>query len=383
MAIGGPGVPYAMIGGGEGAFIGAVHRSAARLDGSAALVAGCFSRNFDNTRRTAASLGLSEDRAYTSWEGLLDAEARRPDEEKPAFVAIVTPNDTHAQIATSAIERGFAVLSDKPAARNRREAETIAAAIEAHGGVYGLTHTYLGYPMVAQASAMIARGDIGQIRRADVRYVQGWLSAPLEEDDATGAAWRTDPSIAGEAGGLGDIGTHAATLIEYVTNDRIERVSADAGALVPGRRLDDDAGVLLRMSGGARGCLTCSQIANGEENGLSFSVYGATGCLSWHQEEPNTLHYRRQGMPGQRLRAGVDHAYLSDEARAMCRTPSGHPEGYLEAFANLYRAFTDRLINPDSRLFMPGIREGLSGHAFVEAVLENSKGRDKWTTVSR
>ncbi|WCL55221.1 Gfo/Idh/MocA family protein [Gimibacter soli] len=373
-----------MVGGGEGAFIGDIHRMAARLDGQIELVCGAFSRDAENCRRTAASLGLAPERAYESYEAMFVAEAALPADVRMQFVAIVTPNHLHLPVALAALKHGFHVMSDKPATLNLAEAVTLEAAIKASGCHYGLTHTYLGYPLVRQARDMIAAGEIGAVRRISVEYPQGWLSAPLEGSGNKQADWRTDPARAGLGGALGDIGTHASSLAEYITGDRISHVCADLRAVVPGRRLDDDVAVLFQMEQGAHGSLMASQISAGEENGLWIRISGEKGTLEWHQMAPNELILRRPGAPVATYHAGAEFEYLTLAARRACRTPSGHPEGYIEAFANLYRDFAS-IVRGDKRALddapLPGIELGLSAMAFVEAVVKNAAGDEKWTDI--
>lgn len=378
-----------MVGGGAGAFIGDVHRRAAALDGQIELVCGAFSRSADNSRATGESLFLDPERAYGSWQEMLDRERERPAEDRMELVSIVTPNDVHLPVATAALEAGFHVISDKPATRDLAEALELKAVIESADGLYGLTHTYLGYPLVKEARDRVARGEIGTLRKVYVEYPQGWLSTLLEATGQKQADWRTDPERSGPSGCMGDIGTHAATLAEYISADFIAEVCADLTIFVEGRRLDDDGSVLIRMAGGAKGVLTASQVCSGEENNLNIRLYGESGGLEWRQQEPNTLWLKRQGEPASRLRAGVDQGYLGAAAQAHMRTPSGHPEGYFEAFANIYRNFASAIgahaagVTHDALLDYPTIEEGVSGLAFIDAILRNDRTGEKWTKVSR
>ena len=328
-----------MVGGGAGAFIGDVHRRAAALDGQVELVCGAFSRSADNSRATGESLFLSPERAYGSWQEMLEQERQRPAEQRMELVCIVTPNDVHLPVAAAALQAGYHVISDKPATRDLAEALELKSVIESADTLYALTHTYLGYPLVKEARDLVAGGEIGKLRKIYVEYPQGWLSTLLEATGQKQADWRTDPERAGPSGCMGDIGTHAATLAEYISGDLIAEVCADLSIFVEGRKLDDDGAVLIRTAGGAKGVLTASQVCSGEENNLNIRLYGESGGLEWHQQEPNTLWLKRQGEPARRLRAGVDQGYLGAAAQAHMRTPSGHPEGYFEAFANIYRNF--------------------------------------------
>ena len=378
-----------MVGGGVGAFIGDVHRKAAALDGQIELVCGAFSRSAENSRATGESLFLDSERAYGSWQEMLDGERKRPAGDRMEMVSIVTPNDVHLPAARAALEAGFHVISDKPATRDLAEALELKSVIESADGLYGLTHTYLGYPLVKEARDRVARGEIGPLRKVYVEYPQGWLSTLLEATGQKQADWRTDPERSGPSGCMGDIGTHAATLAEYISGDIIAEVCADLTIFVEGRRLDDDGSVLIRMAGGAKGVLTASQVCSGEENNLNIRLYGESGGLQWRQQEPNTLWLKRQGEPARRLRAGVDQGYLGAAAQAHMRTPSGHPEGYFEAFANIYRNFASAIVAHaagelhDSLLDYPTIEEGVSGLAFIDAIIRNDSGGEKWTKVSR
>lgn len=378
-----------MVGGGAGAFIGDVHRKAAALDGQIELVCGAFSRSAENSSETGKSLFLDPQRAYDSWQEMLDRERQRPADGRMELVSIVTPNDVHLPIARAALEAGYHVISDKPATRDLAEALELKSAVESADGLYGLTHTYLGYPLVKEARDLVAQGELGILRKIYVEYPQGWLSTLLEATGQKQADWRTDPERSGPSGCMGDIGTHAATLAEYITGDLIAEVCADLTIFVEGRKLDDDGAVLFRTEGGAKGVLTASQVCSGEENNLNIRVYGESGGLEWHQQEPNTLWLKRQGEPARRLRAGVDQGYLSAAAHAHMRTPSGHPEGYFEAFANIYRNFACAIAaheageSHDPLHDYPTIDEGVSGLAFIDAIIRNDRSDEKWTRVSR
>ncbi len=378
----------AMAGGGEGAFIGGVHRMAAALDGEWELVAGTFSSDADRNRRSGAALGLAPDRVHDSIAALLADERSRPEDERIHAVAIVTPNHLHAPMAIAALNAGFPVFSEKPMAMNLAEARAIAEGARASGQLYALAFTYSGYPMVEEARARVARGDFGAIRLVHVEYVQGWLSSPLDREGNKQAEWRTDPARAGLGGALGDIGTHAFQLAEHVSGLAVEALSADVTTHVAGRMLDDDVNVLLRFAEGARGTLRATQVAAGEENGLRLRIHGEKGGLEWSQMEPNTLTLRWLDRPAEIVRAGGPG--LSPTTLPRLRTPSGHPEGYIEAFGNLYRAVAGTLRDggpaqggaPGEASWFPGLESGLRTMAFVEAVLANAGSDEKWTALS-
>lgn len=374
----------AMAGGGEGAFIGGVHRMAAALDGDWQLVAGAFSSDPARNRRTGEQLGLDPARVHDTLDALLADERARPEGERIDAVAIVTPNHLHAPMAIAALDAGFPVFSEKPMAMNLAEAQAIAEAARASGRLYALAFTYSGYPMVEEARARVARGDFGRVRLVHVEYVQGWLSSPLDREGNKQAEWRTDPARAGLGGALGDIGTHAFQLAEHVSGLTVEALSADVTTHVAGRMLDDDVNVLLRFADGARGTLRATQVAAGEENGLRIRIHGEKGGLEWSQMEPNTLTLRWLDRPAEIVRAGGPG--LSPTTLPRLRTPSGHPEGYIEAFGNLYRAVAGSLRDDAPKggalgeaKWFPGLESGLRTMAFVEAVLESARSEEKWT----
>lgn len=376
-----------MVGGGRGAFIGAVHRMAAALDGQIELVCGAFSSDAPRSKDSGADLFLPPDRCYGTFDEMMSAEAALPAERRMDFVSIVTPNHLHFAPAKAALEHGFHVVSDKPATFNLAEAKELGALLERTGLLYALTHNYTGYPLVKEAREIIRSGRIGKIRKVVVEYPQGWLATRLEESGMKQAAWRTDPARSGAAGCLGDIGTHAANLAEYVTDLRIAELAADLTAFVPGRRLDDDANVLLRFHGGAKGVLHASQISVGEENDLKIRAYGELGGLEWRQQGPNTLLLKWPDRPAEILRTGL--SCLGAAAAANTRLPSGHPEGFIEAFANIYRNFANHLRavldgrEPDpNALDYPKIADGIRGMAFIEAAVESSKHNARWTALS-
>jgi len=372
-----------MVGGGEGAFIGQVHRIAAALDGEIELVCGAFSSDPERSRRSGAALHLPTGRVYDSYRQMMAAEADLPADERMQFVAIVTPNHMHYPVAAAALDAGFHVLSDKPATLDLAEALALRERVRETGLLYGLTHTYTGYPLVKEARARVAAGELGSIRKVVVEYPQGWLADRQEDADNKQAAWRLDPKQAGISSCMGDIGVHAANLAEYITGLAISQVCADLTAFVPGRTLDDDGSVLLRFDNGARGVLMASQVSVGEENALRIRVYGEQGGLDWSQQEPNTLWLKWNDRPTQMLRTGG--GYLGPLAAANTRTPGGHPEGYLEAFANIYLAFAGQVRareeggTVDARAAdCPGIDEAIRGMAFIELAVAASASDVKW-----
>lgn len=375
-----------MVGGGRGAFIGAVHRIAAAIDGQIELVCGAFSSDAQRSRDSGADLFLPAHRCYGSYAEMMEKEAALPADERMDFVAIVTPNHVHFPAAKAALEAGFHVLSDKPATFDLAEARELEQIIERTGLLYGLTHNYTGYPLVKQAREMVRDGKLGKIRKVVVEYPQGWLATKLEDSGQKQASWRTDPKRSGAAGCIGDIGTHAENLAEYITGLRIVELAADISTFVEGRLLDDDGNVLVRFENGAKGVLHCSQISVGEENNLSIRVYGEKGGLEWHQAEPNTLLVKWLTEPTQIFRTG--NGYLGLAAAANTRTPPAHPEGYLEAFANVYRsfanhirAFIDGSVPDQASLDYPKIHDGIRGMAFIEAVVESAAANAAWTRL--
>jgi predicted dehydrogenase len=367
-----------MIGGGEGAFIGAIHRAAAALDGHWQLVAGAFSSDPDRNRRSGAALGIAPARTYATLDALLAAERALPADERIDALSIVTPNHLHAPMAIAALDAGFHVFCEKPMALDLAQARLIAQAAERSGRHFGLAFTYSGYPLVEEARSRVAHGDLGKIRLVQVEYSQGWLSEAIDRDGNKQAEWRTDPARAGLGGCLGDIGTHAFQLAEHVSGLHVRELCADLTTHVEGRRLDDDVSVLLRLDGGARGTLKATQVAAGDENGLKLRIHGEHGGLEWAQMEPNTLTLRWLDRPAEILRAGGPG--LAPSTLTRLRTPAGHPEGYIEAFANLYLAFAAR-IRGDAD-WVPSVEDGLRTMAFVEAVIANAGSDTKWTPLS-
>ena len=381
-------IRYGMVGGGRGAFIGAVHRIAANIDGQIELVAGAFSSDPEKSKDSGADFFLSPDRVYGSYQELVTQEAALPADQRIDFVSIVTPNHVHFPAAKAALEAGFHVLSDKPATFNLAEAKELAAIVKKTGRLYGLTHNYTGYPLVKEARHLVHSGKLGKIRKVVVEYPQGWLATRIEASGQKQAAWRTDPKRSGAAGCIGDIGTHAENLAEYITGLQISELAADLTAFVKGRKLDDDGNVLLRFKGGAKGVLHTSQISVGEENNLNIRVYGELGGLEWHQNEPNTLLVKWMDQPMQVYRTA--NGYLSDAAKAAGRTPPSHPEGYLEAFGNIYKNFANairarqagkKLAKDDVANDYPKIEDGVRGMAFIEAVVASSKANAAWTKI--
>jgi predicted dehydrogenase len=372
-----------MVGGGEGAFIGAVHRMAAAIDGEIELVCGAFSSDAARSLRSGLALHLPQERVYSDYRTMMMAEAALPEGERMQFVAIVTPNHMHFPVAEAALRSGFHVMSDKPATFNLEEAIRLRDIVKETGLLYGLTHTYTGYPLVKEARVRVAAGDLGKIRKIVVEYPQGWLADRQEDEDNKQAAWRLDPSRAGISCCMGDIGVHAANLAEYVTGLKISEICADLSAFVDDRELDDDGSILLRFDNGAKGVLTASQVSVGEENALKIRVYGEKGGLEWDQQEPNTLWLKWPDRPSEMLRTAG--ACLGDLAGANTRTPMGHPEGYLEAFANLYMAFTGKIRAREAgesfdqrSADCPGIDEAVRGMTFIELAVEASASNVKW-----
>ena len=372
-----------MVGGGQGAFIGAVHRIAARMDGEYDLVAGAFSSQPKRALESALELGVARERAYGTYEEMVAAEARRDDGIEA--VSIVTPNHLHAPIATAFLEAGIHVICDKPLTSTLEDARTLARAAHRSGLVFVLTHNYTGYPMVRQARAMVGAGKLGTVRVVQVEYPQDWLTEPLEKTGQKQATWRTDPKQSGAGGCIGDIGTHAYNLATFVTGLQLESLAAELSTFVKGRRLDDNVQILLRFKGGARGTLWASQIAPGNENGLRIRIYGDKGGLEWKQEDSNYLWFTAYGEPKQLITRGG--AGSGPESARVSRIPSGHPEGYLEGFANIY-AEAARAIRaaregrtPGSEVIYPTVDDGVKGMEFIDAAVRSSKGGGVWVEV--
>jgi predicted dehydrogenase len=377
---------FGMVGGGRGAFIGAVHRIAAQMDGQAELVAGAFSSDPQRSRDSAADLFVAAERAYDSYRDMAVAEAARPPGERLDFVVIVTPNDQHFPAATLFLEHGFNIVCDKPVTLTLAEARALRETVARSGKVFALTHNYTGNAMVKQARALVRSGALGTLRKVVVEYSQGWLARDIESGGHKQASWRTDPARSGAAGCMGDIGTHAENLARYVTGLRITELCAELSTFVPGRRLDDDGNLLLRFEGGARGVLHSSQVAVGEENNLSLRVYGSEASLEWQQEHPNELIVKYPDRPREILRRGT--GYVGEVAQRATRIPAGHPEGYLEAFANLYREAFRAIAaevageSPPDDLDCPGIDDGVAGMAFIEAAVASARQGAAWVPVA-
>ncbi len=378
---------YAMIGGGKDSFIGAVHRKACALDGRARLVAGAFSSTPERSMESAREIGVPEDRAYGSWQELLSAEADREKHGRVDFVSIVTPNHLHFEPAKAALEAGFHVVCDKPFTVHPGQAEELIALADTHNLVCAVTYNYTGFPMVRHAAELVRTGQLGTIRKVFVEYHQGWLATPLESTGMKQAAWRTDPAKAGLGGSLGDIGTHAENLVSFVTGLEIESLCADLTSFVPGRELDDDASVLLRFADSmAKGVLTCSQVCVGEGNELSLRVYGDQAGLTWNLHDPDTLTVAPlEGDPVTLTRGGES---LSDRAKAATRLPPGHPEGFIEAFANIYLGAIEAI---DAKRAgrapkglgaeIPTAADGLRGVRFVETCVASAREGSRWVEV--
>lgn len=378
---------YAMVGGGQGAFIGAVHRQAMALDGQYELVAGAFSSTPEKARASGRALGVADDRNHPDWQSLLADELRRDPAGRIDLVCIVTPNHVHFPVAKAFVDAGFHVVCDKPLVHTAAQARELAAAVRERGTVFGVTYNYSGYPMVRQAREMVRRGELGALRKVVVEYNQGWLATRVEAEGNKQAAWRTDPAQSGGAGAIGDIGTHAENLVSTVTGLSIESLCADIGALVPGRALDDDASMLLRLAGGARGVLVASQVNTGLENGLRLRVSGTLGTIEWWQEEPNRLtHFPHDGPPRLLTRGAP---WLHEAALRAGRIPPGHPEGFIEAFANVYlgvaaaiRAHARGEAPDPLAADYPDIDAGVRGVRFVEGVLASARSAQKWTPLA-
>ncbi|MBL4676890.1 MAG: Gfo/Idh/MocA family oxidoreductase [Mucilaginibacter sp.] len=375
-----------MIGGGKDAFIGAIHRIAANMDGQVELVCGALSMHPDVAQESGRMLFLPQDRTYNTYDEMFKAEAQRPADDRMDFVTIVTPNFAHFAPAMQALESGFNVVIEKPITFTLEEAKQLKAKVEETGLMLLLTHTYAGYPMVKEAREIIKSGALGKVRKIYVEYLQGWLSRLSEREGNAQASWRTDPSKSGKAGAMGDIGTHAAHLAEYISGQKIDELSASLNVVVEGRMLDDDGAVLLCFDKGATGTLIASQVAAGEENALSIRIFGENGGLEWNQMEPNTLIVRWLDKPAEILRAGAGYTgHLSSAATSNCRTPGGHPEGYLEAFGNLYRNFAVALSakieghEVPEWVDFPSVDDGIRGMAFINNVVASNESNEKWT----
>ena len=375
-----------MIGGGPGAFIGEVHRKAARMDGGIDFVAGAFSSNPEKNRQMGGELCINPGRVYDDVEAMIESELALPVGERIDFVSICTPNHTHFSMVKAFLEAGFHVMCEKPMTLSVDEAEALKAVVQKSRNVFGLMHNYTAYPMVKLARDMVKQGDLGKIRKVVVQYPQGWLARGMEKEGQPQAAWRTDPKRSGVAGCMGDIGTHAANLAEYVSGLTIREIAADLTTFVKGRRLDDDGNCLLRFSKGAKGLLHASQISIGQENNIAIWVHGEEGSIEWHQEHPNWLYLDKLGEPTQIWKRGNDYiAEKSEAAGRATRLPFGHPEAFLEAFANNYCNFADAVRAKIAKkkqtaleADFPGIKEGVAGMKFIEAAVQSSSQNAAW-----
>ncbi len=372
-------IRYGMVGGGENSFIGSVHRQAAALDGEYELVCGAFASDAVRSQHSGLSLGLSAERSYADFTTMVQQEALLPADQRMQCVVIVTPNHLHLPAAKLALQHGFHVLSDKPATFDLAECRALAEIVRKTGLLYGLTHPYVAYPMVQQARTLVAQGRLGTVHKIVVEYIQGWLSSPLENSGHKQASWRVDPARAGNSCCMGDIGVHAFNLAEFVSGLEVTQLRGELNRIVAGRQLDDDGVVSMHFNNNARGVLLASQISTGEENNIRLRIYGEKAGLDWQQMEPNSLWLRPNNQPAELFRTGT--AYVGEAARWHTRVPAGHPEGYIEAFANIYRAFAGQIRahasghNPVQQA--PGIKEALRGMAFIETVVD-SASRDGW-----
>ncbi|MDZ8118607.1 Gfo/Idh/MocA family protein [Pontiella agarivorans] len=378
-----------MVGGGPGAFIGDVHRKAARLDGKIDIVAGAFDIDPKKSRAMGQELCIDKNRTYNDVQSMIDGELALPADERIDFVSVCTPNHTHFPIAKAFLEAGFNVMCEKPMTLTVEEAEELKTIVQKSKKVFGLMHNYTAYPMVKLAKDMVKDGDIGKVRKVIVQYPQGWLARATEKEGNQQASWRTDPKKSGIAGCIGDIGTHAANLAEYITGLTIREVAADLTTFVKGRRLDDDGNCLLRFSKGAKGLLHASQVSIGQENNLAIWIHGEDGSLEWHQEHPNWLYVDKLGEPTQIWKRGNDYVGERSEAAGRAtRLPFGHPEAFLEAFANNYCNFADTILAKEAKRKptdlekdFPGVKEGVIGMKFIKAVVESSNNNAEWTKL--
>lgn len=372
-----------MVGGGKGALIGAVHRTAADISGDINLVAGAFSSDADASRAFGVELGLAPNRAYGTFAEMFEREAKLPQDERIQCVSIVTPNDSHADAACAALSAGFHVICDKPLAGHLEDALRIENAVDHSGLLFGLTHPYTGHPLAIEARERIAAGEIGEIRRVAVSYLQDWLSREEDTTASKQAIWRSDPARSGESGAFADIGTHAFHLVEFMTGLSITEVAAELRSVVPGRKIDDDGAAMFHLANGASGLLSASQVCSGALNALRIEIYGDAGSVFWAQETPDSMTIKRRGQPDQILRPGTNAGYLSAPAIAACRTPGGHPKGYLEAFANLYagfaRAVRDYPAHGDTGC--ASVEDGVAGMRFIRAALNSSRNQSAWTPL--
>jgi predicted dehydrogenase len=370
-----------MVGGGQNAFIGAVHRMAANLDGQIELVAGAFSADAGNSKLTGEQLFLKPKRVYASYAEMARGEAALPAHERIDFVSIVTPNFLHAPVATTFLKAGFHVVCDKPMTLTVKEAKALRETVRKSGKIFALTHNYTGYPMVKEARELVRRGQLGKILKVVAEYPQGWLLDKIEADGQKQAAWRADPKKAGASCCVGDIGTHAENLGRYITGLHIDELCAEFTSFIPGRKLEDDANMLIRYHGGAKGVLHCSQISCGEENNLTIRVYGTKGALAWQQEHPNELKFTPKGEAARILRRG--NGYVSEAAKKFTRLPFGHPEAFIEAFANIYleavAAIRANVAGKRGTFDFPTVDDGVEGMTFIETAVKSAASNGKWT----
>ena len=375
-----------MVGGGQGAFIGGVHRMAAALDGRIELVAGAFSSNPEKSRVSGEELFLDPARVYGSYQDMAEAEAKLPHESKIDFVSIVTRNDTHYDVAKAFLNAGIHVICEKPLAYTVEQAKELAQLVESTGLVFGLTHNYTGYPMVKEARDLVAAGKLGDILKIVVEYPQGYAITAMEDEaDRAISNWRMDPSVSGTSNCIGDIGSHAENLARYITGLEIDELAADLSTFIPGRPLDDDGNMLVRYKGGAKGILYASQISTGDENNLNIRVYGTKASLEWHQEHPNELIVKFAEQPRQIHRRG--NVYNGQQCQKYTRLPFGHPEAFIEAFANVYLGFAEAVAdklsgNPGGDFDFPTVNDGVQGMAFIEAAVKSSQQNSAWTKLN-
>jgi predicted dehydrogenase len=372
-----------MVGGGSGALIGAVHRTSADITGDIDLVAGAFSSDPEASKAFGVELGLAANRAYGTFAEMFAQEANLPQDERIQCVSIVTPNDSHADIACAALSAGFHVICDKPLAGHLEDALRIEKAVADSGLLFGLTHPYTGHPLAIEARERIAAGEIGEIRRVAVSYLQDWLSREEDTKASKQAIWRSDPARSGESGAFADIGTHAFQLVEFMTGLSVTEIAAELRTVVPGRTIDDDGAAMFRLDNGASGLLSASQVCSGSLNALRIEIYGDAGSVFWAQETPESLTIKHRGQPDQVLHPGTNAAYLSEPAIAACRTPGGHPKGYLEAFANLYAGFANDVRNYPARgeTGYASVADGVAGMRFIRAALNSSRNQSAWTRL--
>jgi predicted dehydrogenase len=381
-----PKLKYGMVGGGRDAFIGAVHRMAMALDGQYEMVAGALSSTPEKALASGEDLGLATDRNYPTWQAMLEGELKLPASERIDLVVIVTPNHVHYPVAKAFVEAGFHVVSDKPLVHTLEQARDLVSTVQKSGVVFGVTYNYTGYPMVRHAREMVRRGDLGTIRKVIVEYNQGWLATNLEASGQKQADWRTDPARSGAAGAIGDIGTHAENLMATITGLELDAICADLTTFVPGRKLDDDGNLLMRFTNGAKGVLIASQIQVGGENDIRIRVFGTKGGIEWHQENPNYLEFNPLGGVRQILTRGAD--YLCDAAKKAIRIPAGHPEAFLEAFANVYVGVAEAIRAKQSGVALtelegdfPTVVDGARGVHFIEKTVESAASSEKWTAA--